>query len=158
MTRHRVNNAMPFDANTHELIGATFSIHPNDGFGWMRIEGAESVIDVPTPDSRIDVALDVVAGGHASAYALIARGRVEILGCVFNYISLIARSDYIIDLNKNSVGCNLLFTRERPFVNETHPPTHPAYVSAESYPQVRGFGVLSRPGSLLRRSWFDPGR
>ena len=142
---------MPFAANTNALIGKTLFIHPQEGFGWMRVDGPEQVTDLEPAIGRLSFIVQKIVPYGTDCGALIGKCEISLSGMALGYAGVIARSDSVVDLHKNSVGCNLLLSTILPLIDDQLTIADPRYIYVNNTPFVRGFGVLSKGAALLPR-------
>lgn len=133
---------MPFSDTSKSLVGRELDFKPHCGNTWMLCVPGRVVQDLETPD-QFDLSLKDVLFDCSEARVLICETKKIIASHLFVWAALIARSDYFVELEKESVHCNLILSKARPTTSNLHPYHHPDFVSANSDLYVRGFGVLS---------------
>jgi hypothetical protein len=135
---------MPFSKTSSALIGRKLNFKPHCGNTWMLCVTGTPPVDLETPD-EFDFVLRDVLFDQGEARVLIAELLVIISDQKYTWGALIARSDYFVNLEQESVHCNLILSKSKPSISQRHPYHDPSFVSANSEPYVRGFGVLSLP-------------
>lgn len=133
---------MPFSTDSFAMIGEKLKVKPIHGNGWVLYGRARLLqdLEVPVPFEAelIDVLFDC-----GEARILICDVDLVLAGNRFRWGALIARADPVIDLRRESVPCNMMFSKERPTIQGDKPYPDPAFVSPNAVPYVRGFGIVS---------------
>lgn len=133
---------MPFSSDTTIHIGKQLRFEPHCGNTWMLCTTGQFPKDLETP-APFDLMLEEVLFDCSEARALICKVEFALAGHCFTWGALIARSDPIVNLRSESVHCNLLLSKNKPTISGDWAYGHPSFVSPNSEPYVRGFGVLS---------------
>ncbi len=77
------------------------------------------------------------------ARVLICELKITLMAREFYWGAFIARSDTPIDLEKESVHCNMIYSEQKPSISPDKPYPSPGFVTPNSQPHARGFGVVS---------------
>src|SRR5688572_18713207 len=132
---------MPFANSTAQLIKRTIVVDPEYGFGWAVVENNSILENLATPNQlRAQVAEVVVDSG---VQALVCTLAVRFSKREFKWAAFIPRTTLVIDLCDRSVGCNILFSQEKPIASQGKAPSDPDYIWSNSTTHVRGFGRVA---------------
>lgn len=127
--------------DAHQLLGKKLQVKPIYGYGWGLFgEGSPEWLD--TPDAELGAIVKDILSDGGEARVLICEIKVAMLTHEFNWSAIIARSDFPVDLGKEPVHCNLMFSKCKPSIAPDKPYSSPEFVTPNSQPYVRGFGVV----------------
>lgn len=128
--------------NASELFGNRLQIKPIYGNGWGLFgQGEPKWFDVP--GMEFEATVNDVLFDKAEARVLICELKIVLIARVFYWSALIARSDTPVDLERELVHCNMIFSEQKPGISPDNPYPSPGFVTPNSQPHVRGFGIVS---------------
>ena len=132
---------MQFSSNSSQLIGGELEVRPYEGYGWCMAVSESHVNQLSVPGGFNVTVLDVLTD-QGEVRALLGKVAIRWAGRKYDWISLIPRTDDVIDLRQRDIGCNLLICTSRPAISRVHPYPHPEHVWCDAFPQIRGFGQV----------------
>lgn len=131
-----------FSENAKELLGNRLRIKPVYGNGWGLFgQGEPKWFDAPSME--FEATVDDVLFDSGEARVLICKLKITLIAREFHWSAFIARSDMPVDLKKESVHCNMIFSEQKPSISPDKPYPSPGFVTPNFQPHVRGFGVVS---------------
>jgi hypothetical protein len=146
---------MPFSVQEADRIGQNYIITPVEGFGWtyITISNSPKLVKPPSPFEMVlrnailsDGADFLEPIAHLkkvpSVLALIGQVNLSIESLQVKWVSVIPRTDDLVDVRQRHVTCNLLFSPEK--MHQTGAPFgDPCFLLPTEKHHIRGFGILS---------------
>ena len=136
---------MPFSPNLTAITGHVLSVRPERGYGWAVVEAARIVEELAVP-APFDCEIRELLFDSAEARALVCSLGLRLGERLFLWAAFIPRTDLIIDLRERTVGCNILLSDQKPYVDSEADYPDPRHVWTSSKTHVRGFGRVSLLG------------
>lgn len=133
---------MSFAKTTVRLVGQPLQVNPEIGFGWVLVGEDRIVEEIPMLEA-FRVKLDDVLFEATEARAVLSAINLEIAHCQFSWACFIPRTTSKINLQRQSVGCNVFFSAAKPYLssNATYP--DPDQIRSESKIHIRGYARIS---------------
>lgn len=137
---------MPFTSDTVLLVGHAVSIRPEHGFGWAVVDNGAILQELAAPNAFEAEIADILLDS-TEVRAIACKLKVVLSERSFVWGALVPRTTLMIDLRVRSVGCNILLSDQKPYVDEGTKFPDPNHVWTSSTVHVRGFGRVSLVGS-----------
>jgi|HubBroStandDraft_2_1064218.scaffolds.fasta_scaffold121018_1 hypothetical protein len=145
---------MPFSNNAIQLVGQQLLIKPVFGNGWGLFgQGEPRWFDAP--GMELEATVNNALFDNGEARVLICELKITLMTYEFNWGAFLARSDSPVDLGREPVHCNMIFSKQKPSISLDKPYPSPEFVTPNSQPHVRGFGIISLAQAINLGQYCD---